>query len=339
MEHHPLAEKRSRRKGMKGMTNPNTKCPICQYSKADIRQIPSWGYEIHCPRCGPYQLYLERSLESFAEDLKHKFIGLTGRKLYEISAFIRERHEKGQEKPGFNPEKLYGVSKNLPIFNLKEKQRYFLLSIEKRFNNYADSIKLVLETDYPLAWAENEKEFEYILNVIQDRNLIRWSRQAQHPNPVESVISLTHYGWDYLDENRSKNRSEFKNVFVAMSFKSEFDPLWEKSIKPAITEIGLNPIRIDKIQLDHDERIDDAILNKIAESRLLVAEFTGVSPGVYFEAGFALGKGIPFILSVSDKEIGNVHFDTRQFPHIVWENSEDLKKKLIERIQFLVGNQ
>jgi nucleoside 2-deoxyribosyltransferase len=324
---------------MKGMTDPNIKCLICQYHKADIRQIPSWGYDINCPRCGPYQFYLERSLESFAEDLQNNFMGLTGRKLYEISAFIRERYENGQEKPGFNDKSLLDVTKNLPIFNLKAKQRYLLSSIEKRFNNYADSIKLVLETDYPLAWAENEKEFEYILNVVQDRNLIRWSRQAQHPNPVEAIISLTYYGWDYLDENRSQNRSESRNVFVAMSFKSEYESIWEDAIKPAITEIGFNPIRIDKIQLDHDERIDDAILNKIAESRLLVAEFTGVSPGVYFEAGFALGKGIPFILTVSDKEIGNVHFDTRQFPHIVWENSEDLRKKLIERIRFLVGNQ
>jgi hypothetical protein len=60
-----------------------------------------------------------------------------------------------------------------------------------------------------------------------------------------------------------------------MSFKSEYESIWEDAIKPAITEIGFNPIRIDKIQLDHDERIDDAILNKIAESRLLVAELPG----------------------------------------------------------------
>ena len=270
--------------------------------------------------------------------MQNNFSQLTGRKLSELSAFIRERHENGQEKPGFNANQLFDVSKSLPKYNLKAEQRYFLRSIEKRFNHYADQIKLVLETDYPLAWAENEKEFEYILNIVQDRNFIRWSRQAQHPNPVEAIISLTHYGWDYLDENRSKNGSELKDIFVAMSFKPEFDVIWEEAIKPAIAETGFNPIRIDKLQLDHDERIDDAILNKISESRLLVAEFTGISPGVYFEAGFTLGKGIPFILTVRESEIKDVHFDTRQFPHIVWKDLGDLKRQLIERIRFLLGN-
>lgn len=281
---------------------------------------------------------MNRSLESFSGDLQNNFSKLTEKKLYELSAFIRERHENGQEKPGFNDDTLFDVSKNLPKYNLKAKQRYFLQNIEKRFNNYADSIRLVLETDYPLSWAENEKEFEYILNVVQDRNLIHWSRQAQHPNPVEAIISLTAEGWDYLDENRSKTSSESRDVFVAMSFKPEFDLLWEEAIKPAIIEAGFNPIRIDKVQLDHDERIDDAILNKISESRLLVADFSGISPGVYFEAGFTLGKGIPFILSVRNSEIGDIHFDTRQFPHIVWKDLEDLRKQLLERIRFLIGN-
>lgn len=318
---------------------PIKKCPICQYRKGDIRELIPGIFDIICSRCGPYQLYLNRQLESVAIDLETNFLRLTGRKLYELSAFIRERYENGQEKPGFNVDQLLDVGKNLPKYNLKAKQRYFLQSIEKRFDHYADQIKLVFETDYPLAWAENEKEFEYILNVDQDRNLIRWSRQAQHPNPVEAIISLTADGWDYLDENRSKISSESKDVFVAMSFKPEFDIIWEKAIKPAIIEAGLNPIRIDKVQLDHDERIDDAILNKISESRFLVAEFSGKSPGVYFEAGFALGKRIPFILLAKDSEIGDVHFDTRQFPHIVWKDFEDLKTQLIERIWFLIRNQ
>lgn len=317
---------------------PIINCPICQYHKADIRELVHGILDIICPRCGPYQLYLKRPLQDVVIDLENNFSMLTGKKLYELSAFIRERYENGQEKPGFNVDQLLDVSKSLPIYNLKAKQRYFLQRIEKKFDNYSDSIKLGMETDYPLAWAENEKEFEYILNVVQDRNLVRWSRQAQHPNPVEAIISLTHYGWDYLDENRSKNRSEFNDVFVAMSFKAEFYSIWEEVIKPAIFETGFNPIRIDKIQLDHDERIDDAILNKISESRLLVAEFTGISPGVYFEAGFALGKGIPFILLVRESEIKDVHFDTRQFPHIVWKDLEDLKRQLIERIRFMLGN-
>jgi len=64
-----------------------------------------------------------------------------------------------------------------------------------------------------------------------------------------------------------------------------------------------------------------------------VADFTGSRGGVYFEAGFALGLGIPVIWSCRKNDVKKVHFDTRQYNHIVWNDSSDLYRQLRDRIE------
>lgn len=77
----------------------------------------------------------------------------------------------------------------------------------------------------------------------------------------------------------------------------------------------------------------------------MVADLTGYRGGVYFEAGFAKGLGKPVIftcrkdwfdgvLSSEGKPIKEkVHFDINHQNIIVWENPEDLKKRIVNRIR------
>jgi len=84
---------------------------------------------------------------------------------------------------------------------------------------------------------------------------------------------------------------------------------------------------------EHNEKICDVIVAEIRKSSFLVADFTGDRGGVYFEAGFAKGLGIPVIFSCQKGEWEEkLHFDTRQYNHIIWETPEDLKNKLKNRI-------
>lgn len=73
-----------------------------------------------------------------------------------------------------------------------------------------------------------------------------------------------------------------------------------------------------------------------------MADFThgdgGVRGGVYFEAGFALGLNIPVIYMCKDDQIDNVHFDTRQYNHILWKDAKELKEKLSNRISATIGD-
>jgi len=64
----------------------------------------------------------------------------------------------------------------------------------------------------------------------------------------------------------------------------------------------------------------------------VVADFTGSRPGVYFEAGFAMGLGIPVIWTCQHDDVGKLHFDTRQYAHVCWDAAADMRTKLRNRI-------
>lgn len=121
-----------------------------------------------------------------------------------------------------------------------------------------------------------------------------------------------------------------------MWFSDEVDSVWEDGFFPALNKLGYQPLRIDK--KEHNDKIDDHIIAEIRKSGLLIADFTGNRNGVYFEAGFAMGLGIPVIWTCRKDHIEKVHFDTRQYNHIVWETPEELKEKLTYRIEATIPN-
>ena len=107
---------------------------------------------------------------------------------------------------------------------------------------------------------------------------------------------------------------------------------YEKGIKKAIEDAGYIPIRIDF--QDFNEKICDEIIAEIRRAKFLVADFSGLRSGVFFEAGFAKGLGREVIFSVRESDVEKLkeHFDTRQYNHIVYESPEDLHRKLLNRI-------
>ncbi len=87
-----------------------------------------------------------------------------------------------------------------------------------------------------------------------------------------------------------------------MWFDKGMDSAWEDGFKKALVDTGYkNPLRIDLSE--HNEKICDRILAEIRKSSLVVADFTGQRSGVFFEAGFALGLGIPVIWCCKDTDV------------------------------------
>lgn len=87
----------------------------------------------------------------------------------------------------------------------------------------------------------------------------------------------------------------------------------------------------------HIDRIDAKIINDINDSFFVVADVTQQKHGVYFEAGYAQGIGKPVIWCVRKGDLKNVHFDTRQYNHIVWEDPDEFKENLFELICAVIG--
>ena len=121
-----------------------------------------------------------------------------------------------------------------------------------------------------------------------------------------------------------------------MWFNEEMGNVFEEAIKPAV-ELSqkYKAVRVDLIE--HNNKICDQIVAEIRRSKFLVADFTGDRGGVYFEAGFAQGMGLPVIWVVREDWVDKLHFDTRQYNHILYKTHEELYEKLKNRIEATIA--
>ena len=173
----------------------------------------------------------------------------------------------------------------------------------------------------------NNKELAFYIDSLKAQGLINFERASgQFAN-----VRFTVEGLASQFELEEKRRS--KQCFVAMSFDKQFDDLYNNHIKLAVESTGFKAFRVDKTNVESDKTVNDAIIAGIKDSNFTIADFTQQRHGVYFEAGFALGRGQKVIYTCRQDELEKCHFDTRNFQHIVWEDYEDLKSKLIDKIK------
>lgn len=176
-------------------------------------------------------------------------------------------------------------------------------------------------------------EVTFLLEMLAETGLIRLG--TQRPIPEITVL-----GKGYEQVSDAATNAPFDQAFVAMWFDDSMLNAYEIGIEAAVRELGYRPLRIDR--KEHLNKIDDEIIAEIRRSRFIVADFTSNAGnprgGVYFEAGYALALGKPVIWTCRQDLIDHVHFDTRQFNHIVWSSPEELATRLKHRIGAVLGH-
>jgi nucleoside 2-deoxyribosyltransferase len=311
------------------MTTSHTQkaCPICKLNEQKVTTCDAEndGFYVECPRCGKF--VIARTAYRMAENrdnISHK-----------LTAWIRECTDSGAETPEIDSKTLKEVEAALPSYRVSEKQLVLLQALEKKTQFPGQSVGVISEFDYPQAWAESEIEFSYLLRSLVERNLIH---RTDGPSDLKDSFVwrfvITAAGWEFLDKH--EHPAAISNqVFVAMSFSEDLNLAWKTGIYPALQDAGYRPYRVDNEP--HIDRIDLKIITEIKNSRFLVADVTQQRPGVYFEAGYALGLSLPVFWCVRSDDLKNVHFDTRQYNHIVWENEKELAEQLYFFVTALIG--
>ncbi len=209
---------------------------------------------------------------------------------------------------------------------------------------YAEDTTKFPETENELlAWTASTRLSE-VMTLAEYCSTEKWiehlvtERAGASKNTLHEVM-LRPPGYTRLAELDGASTAS-QQAFVAMWFDDLMMDAYEKGIAPAIRDAGYEPIRIDK--KDHNNKIDDEIIAEIRRSRFVVADFTqgdtGARGGVYYEAGFAHGHNISVIFCCREDVIGKVHFDTRQYNHITWQNPDDLRARLSQRISATIGD-
>jgi hypothetical protein len=135
--------------------------------------------------------------------------------------------------------------------------------------------------------------------------------------------------------------------FVACAFgKNDIDELYDKTITKALLKYEITPLRVDRFE--HNNNIDQQIIQMIKESSFCISDLTYARPSVYYESGFANGLGKDVIYTVrkdhfsprTDDENGNlrVHFDLQMKNIIDWTNKNletTFLSRLEKRIEFI----
>ena len=184
-----------------------------------------------------------------------------------------------------------------------------------------------------MAWSETTtlEEVMYLVRYLNEKGWIR----KEYERSLDLQVTVDGHGMiSELQTNPSSSKA-----FVAMWINDETDEAFMEGLRRGIKDAGYQDLRIDK--KEDVVKIDDEIISEIRTSRFLVADFTqgndGARGGVYFEAGFALGLGIPVIFTCRRDMVDKLHFDTRQYAHILWDEPEDLRVAIRDRIRARLG--
>lgn len=289
-------------------------CPLClQHDAEKLGTVDSNHPDMisyRCPRCGnfvigdlvPYEIEAQWSTER-----------------YRLSAAARAASERGQPLE-ITTDRIEGIIGTVaPNRAVLDRVDRLLLVLADRAGDFWRVATFDTELDYPLIAAKSSDEASYVIDLATQLKFL------------SSGTYFTAQAWQRVDELR-RTQPDSRQAFAAMSFDPSLNDAWWNGIRPGIEDSGYFAAkRADDFQ--HNEKIDDRIVAEIRRSGLLVADFTGGRGGVYYEAGLAQGLGIPVIWTCQRGSwVKKLHFDTRQYNHIVWDSPEDLRQKLNDRI-------
>ena len=312
-----------------------------------VRQAYPTGIDFDSPRAGGPYTCQRNSLPEFSRKILNPLQELDERAKARLTTLLVDQRRLGNKCPSLTAE-MIASAKDKPDLSIGERADRLLQYFKQRtpyMGQYIDDVVIDMkeymdpEIDKgAYAWSESVHRSEYfsLCGFLEEQ---KWLECINKPTGRRLPEKITTQGYIHLEELRAGGLDSSK-AFVAMWFDESMDNIYENAMKPAIEEAGYEPYRIDK--REHNNKIDDEIIAEIRRSRFIVADFTygkkdGVRGGVYYEAGFAHGLNIPVIFTC-DKALENeIHFDTRQFNHIFWEDAEDLKKQLRNRIGATIG--
>ena len=268
---------------------------------------------IECPRCGNFEVAGLPLLKISIPQMEKK-------DRMRLSGWIRTKCPTGFVVTSENIE---DILQALPSYKVSEQQLLLLRHLEGLTSHPGNPVKVNLDDDFTVIWALNGDELLFHLEELAQRGFVKNDCRLVKQRVVRSKVVTG--GWAFLEDHPTL-ADVGNQVFVAMSFSTRMRPAFSDGIKPALTKAGYRAYRVDREP--HIQRIDAKIEHEIRNSAFVVADVTEQKQGVYYEAGFAKGLGLPVIWTVNEKEKDGLHFDTRQYSHIIWTDEADLQERL-----------
>ena len=318
--------------------NDSVDCPICRMKCNGARKVAAKDVtEYDCPQCGDYSITYQAATNIESAEMSKQDRA-------KVAAYLRERTLRGDSRIRILSQQFPEWEFDTPVVTtdeiindrfpctVSERLDRALKNLHRLSAHLGDEIVLDLDVDRPLLFAEHKDSFNFLAETLQEAGWVKLNPTFE----ASGGITLTARGLNRIAElEQNIVGKESIQAFVAMWFDSSLDKAWEDGFeKSCYAAGGYKALRMDL--KEHNQKICDAIIAEIRKSRFLVADFTGHRGGVYFEAGYALGLGIPVIWTCHEDDLEKTHFDTRQYNHVVWKDEKDLFEKLKRRIEATV---
>ena len=293
-------------------------CTICDDPNAEILDHQDHENNIHwrCLRCGEFHV-----LGSAQGPIRR--CNLTQKA--NLSGWIADQCRQGST-PRIDRDLVERVLlRRLPTFT--ERSDRLLLEAVEGQTKLGEQFFITEPRFISATYSQDLDEVFVLLNSLSQQNMIEKvtlnGRCKMLPDGYAAVDAL------------ARKAGPSDKVFVAMSFNEQLDQAYTDGFQVGILNAGYDPDRVDRTE--HINRIDDEVIALIRSARFIVADFTEHRGGVYFEAGFALGLGLPVIWTCRKDDMDNLHFDIRQYNMIDWETPGDLALRLQNRIEANLG--
>ena len=295
-------------------TYAKTVCPICDLpGAAQLGPVSGTDSTLYvCPRCGKYGIDALVHLTPAQAPFRHL-----------LTAALRKASDAGNHTvvtSDYIDDLLASAPQPRSLFEACDR---LLLLLAERAADYWAPVPFDPLVDYPLIAVRNSSEMVHLRDELSG---LGWF--------ASTASTITRDGWRRVEQLRA-TLPKGRQAFVAMSFALDLKAIYLTGFKAGIENSAyFKAFRVD--DAEYNEKIDDRIVAEIRRSALVVADFTYQKAGVYFEAGLALGLGIPVIWTCREDELNKLHFDTRQYNHIEWKDAGDLSARLDQRIRATV---
>jgi hypothetical protein len=320
-----------------------TPCPVCRTPNITRSGAGATTFEIHCPRCGRYQVQalaetqLLNSPPAFPP--VHLLSGLCrntwdvlGEKLLVTVDLFKSWAELDKVAK-------IAVPRDTDV---AAKGDCLLRYLRRRSRALAETVALS-PAELAVGFCASKNELLFCLRYLAERGLIEEdagaSRGRGQPQGGGALAyRLTPAGWAALD-NAARATSAQPLAAVSLTLDKDADTLWAQGLSAGLQAAGYAAVRVDC--REHGNKVTDERVVELRRASIVVADLTGQSPLAFFEAGLAMGLGKPLFWTCEEGEARDkkLFLETRQHVVTTWTRDKlgDFARRLAQRVEAVLG--
>ena len=326
------------------MDNRTQQCPVCRAPNATHSGAGANTFEIHCPRCGRYQIQalaetqLMNSPPAFPP--AHLLSGLCRNTWDILGERLLVTVDLFKSWAELDKVAKLAVPRDTDV---AAKGDYLLRYLRRRSKTLAESVALT-PNELAVGFCANKHELLFCLRYLAERGLIeeeaaapRGGKGPQAPQGGGLAYRLTPAGWAALDTARVQPAQPL--AAVSLTLDKDADALSTQGLSAGLQTAGYAAVRIDS--REHANKITDEQIVDLRRASIVVADLTGQSPLAFFGAGLAVGLGKPLFWTCEESEARDkkLFVDTRQVVVTPWtrDKLDDFARRLAQRVEAVLG--